>query len=219
MTHAIDHRPRVNAQRRERTRRRLLEAAMLVVSQKGIEVTQISDVMKAAAVSRGGFYGHFSSMNELLNAIGVELANETIMLIERRVTGICDPAERIASGLTLYLQIARTYPQFARFVAAAGSTVATPNHLIYELLPPHIEAARAQGKMAVLSPRSAVDLIAGTVLVALMRISHGQVDATYCSQVIAGILMGLGTARATAIKLSSIEIDAIFPPHDSLLRQ
>lgn len=219
MTQAIDHRPRVNAERREKTRRRLIEAAMFVVSQKGIEGSQINDVMEAADVSRGGFYGHFSSMAELLNAIGAELANETIMLIEKRVTGISDPAERIASGITLYLQIARKYPQFARFVVAAGNSVTTPHNLIYDLLPPHIEAASAAGKMEVMSPQSAVDLIAGGTLIALMRISQGQIDEAYCSDVVAGLLMGLGVKRTTARALSSIKVDAITPPNQSLLHR
>jgi AcrR family transcriptional regulator len=217
MTIATDHRPRVNAERRAKMRRRLIEAAMLVVADKGFETTQIDDVMKAAGVSRGGFYGHFRSMPELLGAIGAELGNETMQLIEERVTGIADPAERIATGLLLYLSFAQTYPHFARFIAAAGANVNNPHNLVYEYLPPHIAAGNAAGRFDTPMSEVAVDLIAGAMLVALMRVATGQGQSDYCVGVIAGILMGLGLPKGVSRKLAAKQVNPIVPPAESLL--
>lgn len=217
MSEPVDHRPRVNAERRAKMRRRLIEAAMLVFAEKGIERSQIDDVMKAADVSRGGFYGHFRSMPELLGAIGAELGNETMSLIEERVLEIPDPAERIAYGLLAYLQFAQTYPQFARFIAAAGANVSNPHNLVYEYLPPHIEAGHEAGRFDVHSTEVAVDLIAGTMLVAVIRIAAERATDAYCSGVIAGILMGMGMNKASARKLSVLKVKLIEPPADSLL--
>lgn len=212
-----NHRHRVNAERRAKMRRRLMESAMLVVAHKGIEASQIDDVMKAAEVSRGGFYGHFRSMPELLIAIGGELGSETMSLIESRVGALDDPAARIACGLLLYLQFAQSYPQFARFVAAAGVNVSSPNHVIYEYLPPHIEAGTQTRRFAVSQMEVAVDLIAGTVLLAVSRMAAGDVAPTYCANVVASILMGLGMGKVEARKLSGVAMDALVPPPDALL--
>ncbi|CAN5269040.1 hypothetical protein BH10PSE16_BH10PSE16_20680 [soil metagenome] len=217
MKTTTDHRPRVNAERRARMRRRLIEAAMLVFAEKGVERSLIDDVMTAADVSRGGFYGHFRSMGEILSAVGEELGNELVQLIEVRIATIADPAERIAHGLLLYLRCTQEYPHLARFVAATGLHVNNPHNLVYEHLPRHIAAGNASGRLAVPEPNVALDLIAGTMFVAVSRAASWQVPPSYYRAVITSILMGLGMSRAAAGKLARLEVDAINPPTDSLL--
>lgn len=53
MPYAKDH--------KERTRRRILQSARRQFSAKGFDATSIEDVMRDCALTRGGFYAHFSS--------------------------------------------------------------------------------------------------------------------------------------------------------------
>ena len=197
--------------------RHLTETALLVFAEKGIQNAQIDDVVKAAAISRGGFYGHFRSMPELLGALGTVLGNETMQLIEERVVHIKDPAERIAHGLLLYLAMVRSYPLFARFIAVVGGSIDSPHSLVYEFLPPHIEAGNAARRLHAAHPAVAVDLIAGTMLVAVMRVAAGPTEASYDAGIVASILMGLGMSPTSAHKLSLMKVDLLTPPMDSLL--
>jgi len=217
MKTTTDHRPRVNAERRARMRRRLIEAAMLVFAEKGIERSLIDDVMTAAGVSRGGFYGHFHSMDEILAAVGEELGNEMVQLIEERIASIADPAERVAHGLLLYLRCTQTYPHLARFVAATGMHVDNPHNLTYKHLPLHIAAGNASGRLRVHEPHVAIDLIAGTMFVAVSRAAIEDVQTSYHRAVIASIMMGLGMTRASATKLAKLEVPDLLPHSDSLL--
>jgi AcrR family transcriptional regulator len=50
---------------RERTARRLLDAAERLIARKGFETTSIEDVAEGAGYSRGAFYSNFSSKNEV----------------------------------------------------------------------------------------------------------------------------------------------------------
>ena len=51
------------------TRDRLLDAAELVFSEKGVSRTSLSDIAEAAGASRGAIYWHFKNKAELFNAM------------------------------------------------------------------------------------------------------------------------------------------------------
>ena len=51
------------------TRDRLLDAAELVFSEKGVSRTSLSDIAEAAGVSRGAIYWHFKNKSDLFNAM------------------------------------------------------------------------------------------------------------------------------------------------------
>jgi TetR/AcrR family transcriptional repressor of nem operon len=53
----------------ERTRRRIVGHATQLIYDKGYRGTTIDDVIKAAGVTKGSFYFHFSSKEELGNAV------------------------------------------------------------------------------------------------------------------------------------------------------
>jgi len=93
-----DHRTRTAARRRETMRRRLLESAMLVFAEKGVDASVIDDVISTAGVSRGTFYKYFKSNRDLMVAANEELGKELLTQVLDRVAGLSDPAERLALG-------------------------------------------------------------------------------------------------------------------------
>lgn len=217
---APDHRTRVGVERRERMRERLIEGALLVFAEKGVDASVIQDVVTAAGVSQGSFYNHFRSNEELLIAVSEALNNELMHLIEQQVGGMDNAAARIATGLRLYLNVAAEYPLLARFVARAGLHVGGPNNLIYAYLPPHIEAAQAAGQfaaMAALDMVVALDLLAGAMLSGIFRISTGESPADYSEALVAGILRGLGLPSDRADALVSLPLPPVLIEPQSLL--
>src|SRR5947207_6365631 len=98
-----DHRVRVGAQRREKTRLRLLQSALAVFASKGLDATVIDDVIAAAEVSRGTFYNHFNTTAELLLALAVELSDEALAFIDPAVLAQSDPVKRFSMGTGLYM--------------------------------------------------------------------------------------------------------------------
>jgi AcrR family transcriptional regulator len=212
-----DHRTRVGAQRRQRMRLRLIESALRVFAEKGIDSASIDDVIAAAGVSRGTFYNYFRTDAELAAAVSEELTSEAIVHIEAAVGRVANPAERVARGLRLYLGAAARYPLFARFTSQAGLRAVSPNQLLREYLPGHIVEGVKSGRMDVPDVSLAVDMIVGAALSAVHAISSRTVRRDYIENVTMHILVGLGVARAAARKLAHTPVDEIELPEDSLL--
>jgi AcrR family transcriptional regulator len=212
-----DHRTRVGAERRQRMRLRLIESALRVFAEKGLDAAMIDDVIAAAGVSRGTFYNYFQTDAELIEAVSAELTSETIGRIESAVGGMANPAERLARGLLLYLGTAVKYPLFARFTSQAGFRAVSPNQLLHDYLPRHIAEGVKTGRMEVPDVSLAVDMIVGATLSAVHALSTRTVPRHYVENAVMHILVGLGVARASARKLALAPIEDIALPEDSLL--
>lgn len=211
------HRSRVGAERRQRTRLRLIESALEVFAEKGVDATVIEDVIASAGVSRGTFYNYFRTDAELLAAVGEEVSNDTVRRIESVVGALPDPAERLAQGLRLCLHLARKYPLFARFFSRAGFNAIGPGHLLFEYVPRHVQEAVAARRMDVPDVRTAVDLLGGVVLSAVHAIATRPVAKTYPESMVLLLLLGLGMTRASAQRLVAAPLLPIELPADSLL--
>jgi AcrR family transcriptional regulator len=214
-----DHRTRVAAEKRERMRRRLVESAMLVFAEKGVDASVIDDVLVAAEVSRGTFYHYFRTNAELLSAASEELGNELLSAIESKINEIDDPAQRVAIGLRLYLHTARIYPLVAKFLSRPGFHVDSPGNRFYDYLPKHVIQGMAGGQFIKMPIDAALALIGGTGLLAILRMSSTDTDPAFPEDVVAVILRGLGVTEARIKKLTAIDAAPLQLPADSLLER
>lgn len=212
-----DHRTRVGAERRQRMRLRLIESALLVYADKGLDRASIDDVIESAGVSRGTFYNYFRTDAELAAAVSDELTTELIAQIEARVGDLANPVERIARGLRLYLDAAAAYPLFASFTSQAGLRAVSPNQLLREYLPRHIVEGVKAGRLEVPNVSLAVDMIVGAALSAVHALSATRVQKHYAEHAVMHVLVGLGVTRAAARKLAFAPVEPIEAPATTLL--
>ncbi len=85
------------------TRERIVEAADQLFYRQGFEHTSFTDIADAVQISRGNFYHHFKSKDEILDAvIGMRLANTRTMLDRWEVEGE-SPADRIRSFIHILI--------------------------------------------------------------------------------------------------------------------
>ncbi|WP_439890822.1 TetR/AcrR family transcriptional regulator [Ralstonia sp. 25C] len=212
-----DHRSRVAAERRERMHARLVESALAVFAEKGVGASVIQDVIAAAGVSQGTFYNYFRTNEELLVAVAEELSNELISLIEAEVKKYADPAERIATGVRLYLYKARAFPLFARFIVQTGIHLATPNNLIYEYLPQHLEEGFATGRFRRIPIEIALDLISGLALATIARLMANEAAEDHPERVVATLLNALGVPEKDVSRIAFAPIQPLAVAEDSLV--
>ena len=57
---------KVSREQMAENRRKILEVAGRLFREKGFDAVSVSDVMKAAGLTHGGFYGHFDSKDDLI---------------------------------------------------------------------------------------------------------------------------------------------------------
>jgi AcrR family transcriptional regulator len=187
-----DHRPRVAAERRARMRRTLVEAALLVFAEKGVDASVIEDVITAAGVSRGTFYNYFRTNTELLVAANEELGNELVSHIEESVASMPSPAARLVTGIRLYFEMARRFPLLAQFLARVGPQAAGPGNLLYTYLPVHLAEGMKRKELVTMPVQAALDIIVGSGILAVARISTGEANDDYLRACLVALMRSLG---------------------------
>ncbi len=116
-------RRRTQAERRERTRQALLDAALLQMEAgESFDALSLRSVARAAGVVPTAFYRHFSSLDEL----GLALVDESFrtlraMLREAREGGLA-PEHIIKRSVEILVDHVRAHRQHFAFVARARST-------------------------------------------------------------------------------------------------
>lgn len=188
---ATDHRTRVGRERRARTRRRILAAALVVFAEKGREAPVIDDFIKAAGVARGTFYNHFRTTDELLAATSKWLEDELILAIEAQIGALEDPVKRLATGVRLWLRWAQADRTACGFVV--NSRFRGP--LVEETVAADLRGGRRAGIFRFRSVEAARDLLVGTILEAMRRMLISKVPRSYPDDVARLILGGLGVGE------------------------
>lgn len=212
-----DHRTRVAAERRARMRRTLVEAALLVFAEKGVDASVIDDVITAAGVSRGTFYNYFRTNAELLIAANEELGNELARRIEELVRPLPTPAARLATGIRLYFDVARRFPLLAHFLARVGPQAAGPSNLLYTYLPAHLAEGMKRGEFVAMPTLSALDIIVGSGILVVARISAGEADDKYLRACLLGLMRSLGYPSERVEALVAMPLPSLELGEDSLL--
>lgn len=115
--------PRVSANKakRARTRKRLTDAALRLMSNRGISATSVSEIAAEAELANGTFYLYFRDKAEIVSAVcqAVTLAmheemNDALLLLD-------DGAARVAFGTQQFIEIAAAEPEWGRLLVSAFS--------------------------------------------------------------------------------------------------
>jgi TetR/AcrR family transcriptional repressor of nem operon len=118
------------------TREHIVEAADQLFYRQGYERTSFSDIANVVQLSRGNFYYHFKTKDEILDAvIGARLANTQQMLDRWEAEGKY-PADRIRSFINILIANRAEIKRYGCPVGTLCSELAKLNH-----------AAQAEGSM------------------------------------------------------------------------
>lgn len=110
------------------TRDYIVEAADRLFYRQGYEHTSFSDIADAVQISRGNFYYHFKSKDEILDAvINVRLANTRKMLEQWEIEGK-EPVERIRSFIDILITNRARIKRYGCPVGTLCTELAKLNH-------------------------------------------------------------------------------------------
>ncbi|WP_432817120.1 TetR/AcrR family transcriptional regulator [Sulfitobacter sp. JB4-11] len=79
--------PRMSDAEKQKSHKRILDAASQLFRERGIEATSVSDVMKAAGLTHGGFYRHFDSKEALVTAAFKAAVDDVLTNVETAPPG------------------------------------------------------------------------------------------------------------------------------------
>ena len=200
-----DHRLWVGAQRREKTRLRLLASALTVFADKGTDVAVIDDFIAAAGVSRGTFYNHFKTTNGLMLALATAMSNEVLAVVDSVVLTFSDPVLRFSAGFRLYMHMALRYPVWGGLLTRVGARIATRGQLIDGYLTRDLELAHMSRKIKVDSVLVARDIVLGSIIYGIETMLTESARDHHPEHVLRSVLIGLG------LELKAAEATAFMP--------
>lgn len=213
-----NHRTRVAARRREKTRARLLESALLVFAQKGSQAV-IDDVIAQAGMARGSFYNYFRTNEELLAAVAGEINDELLRIIDPVVQECADPAERIASGARLVLHAVERFPVIGSFMARLPFPSANGSLLALRFLDRDIRLGIATRRFRNISKRVAADVVLGVMLSTAYASARDPLAREELDGSVRALLCALGLTPGEAKRLSTLPLPRLELPDDSILRR
>lgn len=104
------------------SKRKLLDAALRLIREKGYEATRIEDICEAAAVTKGSFFHHFKSKQELALAAAQYWSDVTGALFEdASYNELKDPLDRVLGYIDFRRQLISG--EVAEFTCLVGTMV------------------------------------------------------------------------------------------------
>jgi AcrR family transcriptional regulator len=88
------------------TRRRLLDSARELFTERGYHETPIEQVFEAAGVSRGALYHHFDNKQDLFAAVLEEVEAEVADAVSQAAAGAGTVTDALRAGCLMYLDLA-----------------------------------------------------------------------------------------------------------------
>ena len=156
-------------QRSEETRSRLLQAAESCFAQSGYDRTSVATICQAAGVSKGAFYHHFSSKQEIF----LELLNRWITGMNAQLLTLSDDSANIPDRLlsmTAMLEIVRgsvgeSFPIYLEFWTQASrdpemwQATSEPYRRYRDFFAGMISAGIDEGSLRPVDPKTGASII------------------------------------------------------------
>jgi len=97
-----------------------MNAALQLMSAKGVDGVAIQDITNAADVGFGSFYNHFPSKEAIFQALKEEVIEHYAAALDRLSEQVADPAEKIAASARYTIRHGRADPVWGKFVLATN---------------------------------------------------------------------------------------------------
>jgi len=132
--------PRVSRAEAQSHRQQITEASARLFKERGINGVSVADLMGAAGLTHGGFYGHFSSKEELIREASARaLTNTFALLSDQAERGAGDPLAAVANS---YLSSRhRDDPGTGCLLAALGPDVSRQGRAVRRTVTEYVRSA------------------------------------------------------------------------------
>lgn len=223
---AADVREPRGARRKRETRTRLLEAALKLMAEKGMEGVAINEITEAADVGFGSFYNHFDSKEAIYATLVETVFDEFADWLDRLTSGLTDAAEVIAVSVRYTLVRARREPLWGQFLVREGFSSRMLDRGLGQRLLRDLQKGIAAKRFVVADPFIAFLSVGGTVLTAVTAelgfVAPGAPSADalkalgfsgehFAERVTASLLQILGLKRAEAEKVAMRALPIVAP--------
>lgn len=196
--------------RRERTRHALLNAAFDLLGHEFGRIHNVDAVADQAGVTRGTFYNHYTSLDELLGALTREITHDFNLKVLDHIGAITSPPEQSAIFLKAYLQGTLASPQWGWSMvnlSLYGPVLGTATLRMSE---DNVKRGMKSGDYTCGSAKAGRDIAQGALLAAMATLLREGDSKGYVPGIVRGILLALGVPDDLANTLAKKSLPPIF---------
>ena len=187
--------------RKQATRQALLDAARRLFAAQGVESTRINEITEEADVGFGSFYNHFSSKDEIAEAVLAEAVAAQGAAVTALTRELEDPAEVVSVAHRYFVGLARSDPDWAWLLIRLDMS----HELMLAALGPFARRDLARGiesgRFRVADKRTALFAAGGALLAVMRSVLDGQAPKNADRYHAEGMLrlFGLSAAEAAVV--------------------
>ncbi len=188
----------IGSNKRNRTRSTLIDSAIDVFSEKGIEEASIHEITAIAGLANGTFYNHFKDKDDLALASSEAIALEIAKTLDGRMSDLEQGVSRIIVASWAFLLVARSAAPWAHVLVGQYLRQPRAEASAFNYMRADIERAIAQGDLDVEVDAFLLEQIAALMMAALRRTLDEDGEAAVMSRTCESILRLLGLTPAQA---------------------
>ena len=186
----------------ERTRRRIIIAAMRCVAEVGYSQATIREIARAADMTSGSLYHYFANKSELFSAMGDEIEEIVLPRLRAASAQSDNVHDRLDAVLDESKRLILDYPYLTAFLRAIraqgtaqirhGSPKYPGSKALHDVVAEIVEDARVQGR---LSPETDAGAAVETICALMRGLSEQAASLSSAKQLIRGSLFARSSRR------------------------
>ena len=188
--------------RKAQTRERLLDAAILVIGEKGFDASSVEDFVAAANVSRGTFYNYFPTMEDLLRAVRRKLTDALMAVLDAHLPSSIPASSRLATRLHSHFALVSHDPAWGWVVMRLAATRLGRTQAMEESFDRMYRDGVATGEFRQADPLAVRSLVFGTSRMVQRDILLGLSNPEHKERVVALLLVTFGLTPEDAERIS-----------------
>lgn len=201
--------------KKARTRQMLVDAAIRIYAEKGVGELLLNELAEQAGVSNGTVYNYFKTREEVLQAVGIELANQLSHRVTAVSQGIDNGAERVAVGVRMFIQQGRQDPIWAAAVIRVFQYDRNIRSIVAENLRGDLQVGLRQGIFRFEDEAIAMGFVASVTTGAITGILDGFDQPNYDSVIAEMLLLGLGVTPAKGHRIAQQPLPVVDSDNDA----
>ncbi len=200
--------------KKARTRQALVEAAFRIYARKGVDALALNELAEEAHVANGTVYNYFRTREEVLEAVGIELANQLSHRVTLVSQGIENGAQRVTIGVRMFLLHAQEDPVWGSAVISVFHYHKGMRSVVAAYLRGDLQTGTRQGYFRYLNEDIAMTVVVSTTLGAMTSLVEGVSIPQFDSLVAEMLLMALGVPAEDAARISRLPIPQVSEPEE-----
>ena len=193
-----ESKPSRGHKKKARTRQQLIEAALAIYARKGVGELTMLELANEAGVANGTIYNYFRTREEVLEAVGLAMAEELSHRVAELNQGVERGFLRFCMGMRMFLREAIANPSWASAVVNVVRYDEGMKSALGGYVRADVHDALEQGELHYRNEDIALGHVVFAVAGAMSNIAEGLVVENHDSLVVEMVLLGLGADPAAA---------------------